>query len=185
MTRGVVALCAVLVAAAATFAWGGFELLALPTHGSRVAESIDGGGDARRFAVALRLFADSVHETARTDAAFVRRARAEAALAAQRGAPDVRSDAETLLGVLAVRDAAAQPERATAFLRAAAGAFREALRLDPDNEEAAADLELLLARGGGRRGGQPSGQGKRAAQKAHSARHGHGAGAARRRGIGY
>ena len=185
MTRGFVALCAALVAAAATLAWGGFQLLALPTHGSRVAESIEGGGDARRFGVALRLFADSVHETARTDAAFVRRARAEAALAAQRGTPKVRSDAETLLGVLAVRDATAQPKRANAFLAAAADAFREALRLNPDSEEAAADLELLLARGGGRRRGQPSREGKRGAEKARSDRHGHGAGAARRHGIGY
>jgi hypothetical protein len=185
MTRGFVALCALLLATAATLAWGGFALLALPTHGSSVAESIDGGGDARRFAVALRLFADSVHETARTDTAFVRRARAEAALAAQRGAPKVRSDAETLLGVLAVRDAAAQPERAKAFLGAAVDAFREALRLDPDNEEAAVDLELLLTRGGGQRRAQPNGQGRRGAQKARSNRHGHGAGAAKPRGLGY
>lgn len=185
MTRGFVAVCAALLATAATLAWGGFDLLALPAHGSRVAESIDGGGDARRFAIALRLFADSVHETARTDAAFVRRARAEAALAAQRGAPKVRSDAETLLGVLAVRDAAAQPQRAKAFLGAAVDAFREALRLDPDNEQAAADLELLLTQSAARRRASASGESKRGAQKARSNRHGHGAGASKAHGLGY
>ncbi|MFL5929417.1 MAG: hypothetical protein ACJ77E_20990 [Gaiellaceae bacterium] len=185
MTRGFVAVGATCLAAAAALAWGGFQLLALPAHGSRVAESIDGGGDARRFGDALRLFADSVHETARTDAAFVRRARAEAALAAQRGSPKVRADADILLGVLAVRDATAQPDRAKAFLATAAAAFREALRLEPDSEEAAADLELLIAHDGGRRRGQPSGHGKRGAQKARSARHGRGSGAGRRRGIGY
>lgn len=185
MTRSFVALCAALLAAAATLAWGGFELLALPTHGSGVAESIDGGGDARRFGIALRLFADSVHETARTDAAFVRRARAEAALAAQRGAPKVRSDAETLLGVLAVRDAAAQPQRAKAYLGTAVDAFGKALRLNPDNEAAAVDLELLITRGAGRQRGQPSDRGKRGAAKARSNRHGHGAGASKRRGFGY
>jgi hypothetical protein len=185
VTRGFVVVCAALLVTAATLAWGGFELLALPTHGSRVAESIDGGGDARRFAIALRLFADSVHETARTDAAFVRRARAEAALAAQRGAPKVRSDAETLLGVLAVRDAAAQPHRAKAFLGAAVDAFREALRLDPDNEQAAADLELLLTQSAAHRRAHASGKSKRGAQKARSNRHGHGAGAAKPHGLGY
>ena len=52
MTRGFVALCAALVAAAATLAWGGFQLLALPTHGSRVAESIEGGQVPRQEIVA-------------------------------------------------------------------------------------------------------------------------------------
>ena len=126
-----------------------------------------------------------MHETARTDAAFVRRARAEAALAAQRGDPKVRAHAETLLGVLAVRDATAQPQRAEAFAGAAVTAFREALRLDPDNEEAAADLELLLAH---RRAKQRPGAGAGRGPGAHKARaqpHGRGAGASATPGAGY
>jgi hypothetical protein len=185
MTRGIIAACAATLVTAGTLAWVGFKLLALPTHGSAVAESIAGGGGERRFAAALHLFADSVHETARTDAAFVRRARAEAALAAQRGDPQVRARAETLLGVLALRDAAAQPRRAAAFTGTALTAFRTALRLDPDNEEAAADLELLLTRRGGKQHGQPGGARKRGAHKAHARQHGRGAGASATHGGGY
>ena len=185
MTRGIVAVCATTLVTAAALAFVGVKLLALPTHGSGVAESIAGGGDERRFAIALHLFADSVHETARTDAAFVRRARAEAALAAQRGNPHVRSVAETLLGVLALRDAAAQPKRAAAFTGTAFSAFRTALRLDPDNEQAAADLEQLFARRAGKQHGQPGGPRKRGAHKAHGWEHGRGAGASATHGGGY
>jgi hypothetical protein len=185
VTRGVIAAYTATLVAATALAWVGVQLLGLPTHGSGVAESIAGGGDARRFAVALRLFADSVHETARTDAGFVRRARAEAALAAQRGDAHVRTDAETLLGVLAIRDAAAQPRRAAAFTAAAITAFRAALHFDPDNEEAAADLELLLARRGTKPHGGPARAGKAGAHKAHGRKHGRGAGASTPRGVGY
>src|SRR5207248_11063668 len=66
MTRASLALCGAMLATAVGLAWIGFKLIALPTHGNAVAESIAGGGDARRFAAALRLFADSVHETVRT-----------------------------------------------------------------------------------------------------------------------
>jgi hypothetical protein len=185
MTRGMLAVCTAMFVTAVALAWVGRSLLSLPGHGGSVAESIVGGGDARHFAVALRLFADSVHETVHTDAGFVRRARAEAALAAQRGNPQVRTDAETLLGVLALRDAAAQPRRAAAFTAVAASAFRTALRIDPDNEEAAADLELLLARRGGSQHGRPGDAGKRGAHKAHARQHGRGAGAAAAPGGGY
>lgn len=185
MTRASLALCGAMLATAVGLAWIGFKLIALPTHGNAVAESIAGGGDARRFAAALRLFADSVHETVRTDAAFVRRARAEAALAVQRGNPQVRTRAETLLGVLAVRDAAAQPRRAAAFTAAAVSAFRTALQLDPDNEEAAADLELLLARSHARQQAQPGAARNREARKARAHQHGRGAGASATRGGGY
>jgi len=144
LTRGLVAVCCATLVSAGALVWIGLALLGLPNHQSAFADSLAGGNDGRRFAVALRLFADSMHETARTDAAFVRRARAEAALAAARGDPHVRARAETLLGVLALRDAAAQPQRTKAFTGAALNAFQVALRLDPDNEEAATDLELLL-----------------------------------------
>jgi hypothetical protein len=186
MTRGMLALCTAMFVTAVGLAWVGTNLLALPAHGNVVAESIVGGGDARHFAVALRLFADSVHEPVRTDAGFVRRARAEAALASQRGDRRVRTDAETLLGVLALRDAAAQPRRAAAFTGVAAAAFRTALRIDPDNEEAAADLELLLARhGGAKQQGQPANQGKRGAHKVRAQHHGRGGGASATHGFGY
>ena len=187
MTRGMLAVCTAMFVTAVALAWVGRSLLSLPGHGGSVAESIVGGGDARHFAVALRLFADSVHETVHTDAGFVRRARAEAALAAQRGNPQVRTDAETLLGVLALRDAAAQPRRAAAFTGVAATAFRTALRIDPDNEEAAADLELLLTRrGGGKERGRPGSAGKRGGgHKAHARQQGRGAGASATPGGGY
>jgi hypothetical protein len=185
MTRGLLATSTAMFVTAVALAWVGSNLLSLPGHGGGVAESIVGGGDERRFAVALRLFADSVHETVHTDAGFVRRARAEAALAAQRGDRQVRTDAETLLGVLALRDAAAQPRRAAAFTEVAATAFRTALRSDPDNEEAAADLELLLARRGGKERGRPGDPGKRGAHKAHARQHGRGAGASATSGGGY
>jgi len=189
MTRGMLAVSTAMFVTAVALAWVGSNLLSLPAHGGGgvVAESIVGGGDARRFAVALRLFADSVHEPVRTDAGFVRRARAEAALAAQRGDPQVRTDAETLLGVLALRDAAAQPRRAAAFTGVAATAFRTALRIDPDNEEAAADLELLLTRrGGGKEQGRPGSAGKRGGgHKAHARQQGRGAGASATPGGGY
>ena len=67
MTRGLLAVCGATVVSAVALAWVGLALLGLPNHQGGVAESLAGGGDARRFAAALRLFADSVHESARSD----------------------------------------------------------------------------------------------------------------------
>jgi hypothetical protein len=119
-------------------------------------------------------FRSSVRERSASPAAFGRRARAEAALAGVRGDRRLRSQARTLLGVLVLADAAAQRRRAAELMEAAAASFRDALRLDPANEDAAADLELLLARrreqakraGEGDRGQKSTGEERRPAKGA-------------------
>jgi hypothetical protein len=134
--------CVATLAAAATLALVGYDLLSLPHH-SRVADAIVGGADVRRFASATRLFEGALDSRTASNADFARRARAEAALAAQRGDAHVRSRAQTLLGVLVYTDALVH-ENGGSAAGAAADAFRNALRLDPDNEQAAINLELLL-----------------------------------------
>jgi hypothetical protein len=184
MTRVALAAVPAALAAAGALAWAGYELLSLPHRGSGVAASIVGGDDVRRFDAALRLFRASVNEPASPGEGFVLRARAEAALAAQHGDARVRSQAQTLLGVLALEDALAQPQTAGERAAAAADAFRNALRLDPDNEQAAVDLELLLARRGGTHGGFGPG-GKRGATVGRRGAGGRGATAATASGGGY
>jgi hypothetical protein len=137
------ALSLATLAAAGALAWVGTSLLSLPAHGNTVARTIVGGGDERRFDAALRLFQDSVDRPPLSSRDFVARARAEASLASQRGDPQLRSQAQTLLGVLALDDAVSQHKAAAA--KTAVGAFQTALRLDPNNEQAAVDLELLLS----------------------------------------
>jgi hypothetical protein len=84
------------------------------------------------------------------------RLRAEAALARlMRDRSDAKraSRAATMLGVLQFRDALA-PDSATPIDRAA-GTFEEAVRLDPANDQARANLELVVREGvsrAGRRG---------------------------------
>jgi hypothetical protein len=163
------ALVAASVAFAGALAFAGYELLSLPGRGGGVGEAIVGGGEARRFDEALALFRASVRERAASPAAFGRRARAEAALAGVSGDRRLRSQARTLLGVLVLADAAAQRQRAAELAETAAASFRDALRLDPANEDAAVDLELLLARqrqaarqsGDGERGESGSGEERR------------------------
>jgi hypothetical protein len=184
-----VAIGAATLAAAGSLAWLGSDLLSLPRQHSGVAESIVGGADARRFDAALRLFQASAASREHSDAAFVQRARAEAALAAQHGPARLRSQAQTLLGVLALQDALAQPKHATEITAAAADAFRTALRLEPDNEEAAVDLELLLTRArqhqsGSHRANGP-GRGQERSRKGRERHVGSGADASTGNGGGY
>ena len=107
------------------------------------------------------------------DAGVRRRARAaaEARLAEVAATEDARhaSHASNLLGILAFADATSGRRAATPVDRSLA-AFREAVRLDPENESAKDNLELLLrlleARGqriGPNRGTGPRGQGRRGA----------------------
>jgi hypothetical protein len=133
-------------ALAGGLAWTGYGLVAAPEHRTGVADAIVGGRDEQHLTSAIRLFRASAAGPLRSRAARTRRARAEAALAAQRGGAHLRAQANTLLGVLDVLDAQANARRRSARLAAAAAAFREALRLEPENEQAATDLELLLGR---------------------------------------
>jgi hypothetical protein len=62
------------------------------------------------------------------------------------GAPPARSRAAAVAGVLQIRNALADPTRREALLVGAARSLRRAVRLDPTDDDAAYDLELLLAR---------------------------------------
>jgi hypothetical protein len=151
------AMLAALLAAA--LAAAGIDLLSLPRHHDRLTDALVGDAAGRRFDGALVLFAAAE----RPGAPPARRARAEAALAGQGGGSALRSRAQTLLGVLAVRDAQDRPARARPALEAARAAFRRAVILDPANEDAAADLELLdAARGRGERRPGPASGGRTA-----------------------
>jgi len=144
---------ALALVAAAALAWLGADLLASP-HGG-VAQAVTGNHDSRTFERALQLFRRTEGRRTSSNAALALRAHAEAALAAQRGDAGVRSQAQTLLGVLTVEDAAADRAHAQQLTAAAAAAFRNALRLEPENEDAAADLELLLMHSSGRGSSSP------------------------------
>jgi hypothetical protein len=145
------AAAAVSVLAAAALAWAGIDLLARPAGGDAFTNAVVGRADVRQFDDAAALFGKAGGDRRRLD-------RAEAALAAQGGDARLRSRAQTLLGVLEVVDAEAHRRRASAASAAARAAFRRALALDPANDDAAADLELLYVRHGGKRRGQGQGQ---------------------------
>ena len=68
------------------------------------------------------------------------RSEAEAALARE----PLRAQADNLLGVLSLGDAAADPSHGSKYAVEAAAAFRAALRADPQLEAAKTNLELLL-----------------------------------------
>jgi len=81
------------------------------------------------------------------DATATERRRAEAAARRlhERGAdPTLRALGSNLLGVLAFERASLDPARAGGHIAASAEAFREAIRLDPTNEDAKFNLELVL-----------------------------------------
>jgi hypothetical protein len=182
MTRFTAASFAAIIAAGA-LAWVGTSLLALPHHEDAVARTVAGGTDARQFGTALGLFRGTVDETTRSTAGLALRARAERALASQHGSPHLRSQAQTLLGVLALEDAVAQRRQQAA--KVAIAAFTNAVRLDPKNEQAAIDLELLLAK---QRSETKPGDASRGKRRQRSSSHqgaGHGATAASGKGGGY
>ena len=156
-------------------------VLAVPS-GADVA----GAGVAQRALVPADLRAERTAEAAfaavpRSGAQAVvlrRRVQLEGGLsriASGAGRPVLRSRAATLLGLLALADARSDPTDARRFVLEAREALGSAVRLDPLNDAAAYDLELLLtarARGGrkatqgkaappatGRAGAQPPGSG--------------------------
>jgi hypothetical protein len=79
------------------------------------------------------------------------RVREQAALlflgVAASGPPELRSRAEMLAGLLRVRNATADPTQTRELLVGATASLRKAIRLDRANDDAAYDLELLLAQG--------------------------------------
>ena len=125
--------------------WGASTLL--PSSLSRDLLGVDDDLAARR---AVRLFRVADRARGGLDTALERqgtRARAELALAdVVRGADDpaVASQASDLLGVLAFGDFAAGGGRDPDQAGRAASAFAQAVRLDPTNDEAKVNLELVL-----------------------------------------
>ncbi len=75
---------------------------------------------------------------------------------AESGPPKVRSRAAMLAGLLRIRNATADATQSRALLNDASASLRQAIRLDRRNDDAAYDLELLLAQG--RASGHPIGQ---------------------------
>lgn len=73
------------------------------------------------------------------------------------GPPELRSRAQLLAGLLHVRNATADPTQRRELLVGATASLRKAIRLDRANDDAAYDLELLLAQG--RATGHPIGHG--------------------------
>jgi hypothetical protein len=69
------------------------------------------------------------------------------------GPAPARSRAAMLAGLLELRNGAAEPDRSRTHLALAVSALRTAVRLDPANDDAAYDLELLLSRSA--QGGHP------------------------------
>ena len=119
-----------------------------------------------RLRRALQLYRESTAVPQRLDEALaVQTTRADAqvalAAAARDSSPQGTSQALTLLGILAFHSVAVGG--APSQTDAALSDFTDAVRVDPDNELAKYDLELLLrltAAHGVRRGGQGSGVGK-------------------------
>jgi hypothetical protein len=125
--------------------WGASTLLPSALSGDLL--GVDDDLTARR---AIRLFRLADRARGGLDTALERqgtRARAELALAdVVRDADDaaVASQASDLLGVLAFGDFAAGGGRDADQAGRAASAFAEAVRLDPTNEAAKVNLELVL-----------------------------------------
>ena len=125
----------VLVVAVATAA-----VLGALAYGASTGDSPSPDGGASD---AVRLF-EASHSA---DAAPADRRRAETA--AQRvveagGDPAERSVASNLLGVLAFENVSLDRPNAAAHAAASVAAFREAVRLDPSNDDAKFNLELAL-----------------------------------------
>lgn len=92
---------------------------------------------------AIALF-EASHVRGATEA---ERRRAEAAARRLEGrgdGPATRALGSNLVGVLAFENAALDPASAAVHVPAAAGAFRDAIRLDPGNDDAKFNLELVL-----------------------------------------
>ena len=113
---------------------------------SRVAVSLIGAGDDRELRAALLLVEQSRLPGASRQAALALHGEAEARLselAREGGDPVRRAQAANLSGILLYEDALLDPPSAARYLELSLGAFREAVKLDPANEDAKVNLELV------------------------------------------
>jgi hypothetical protein len=141
--------------------WEASEIVPLGT-----AVKVLGVSDDLEYRRALRLYRLSQPRTStlvRVGLSPVR-AHAEAEVteaAAHEDDPVRRAELVNLLGVLSVARAATDPGQSGEVLQEAASAFRQAMRLDPSNANAKANLELVMRvrreqqRTPGGRGGRP------------------------------
>jgi hypothetical protein len=114
--------------------------------GVRVGEAILGIADDRAYRDAVELAKASSLEDIAVDVALERRAEAIAILGPivqGDASPALRSQAANLLGALYFEDAKATEDNPRRLLEQALGAFQDAVVLDPANETAKANLELL------------------------------------------
>jgi hypothetical protein len=114
-----------------------------------VARSLLAIDDDLEFRQAAQLFRRSRPRAAaqRTQADLATAARAQSALTGieRNGADSVRrAAAASALGVLSLSDALSDSTQAALFFRKSISKFNTAIRLDPGNREAAANLELVL-----------------------------------------
>ena len=108
-----------------------------------------------RRAVVLFLSSDPDQESARTLRESVFATRAVVALREVQGSRSQprtrRALAANLVGILSLADAMTDRQQASALLRTSAKSFTEAIALDPTNDAAPANLELVLKLAGERR----------------------------------
>jgi hypothetical protein len=130
------------LALAAVLAVGARMLLAVPGQvqreaGPGLAARLVGAGDDIRIRKSLRLAGQAT--TSGRNAVRIR-SQAEAALSRETSS----AQAANLLGVLSVADAAADPANGRKYAGEAVSAFKGAIGLDPGDDGAKFNLELLL-----------------------------------------
>jgi hypothetical protein len=131
----------------------------------RVGEAILGIADDRSYRDAVEFARAAVLPGQAESVTLELRAASEGILAAVLrgdGAPELRSRAANLLGVLYFQDAQAAQENPRRFLENALGALQDAVRLDPTNETAKTNLELVATVPAHTRFRRPSRPGTRA-----------------------
>jgi hypothetical protein len=114
--------------------------------GVRLGEAILGIADDRAYRDAVELAKASTIQDLTPDVALERRAEAIAILrpiVQGESSPALRSHAANLLGALYFEDAKATADNPRRLLEQALGAFQDAVLIDPANETAKANLELL------------------------------------------
>jgi hypothetical protein len=114
--------------------------------GTRIGEAILGVADDRSLRDAIELAKAAAYPDQPDASALTLRAEAEAILAALvrgDGSTEIRTSAANLLGVLYLEDAKTVEQNPRRYLESALGAFQDAVRIDPENDAAKANLELL------------------------------------------
>ena len=114
--------------------------------GVRIGEGILGVADDRSLRDAVALAKAAALPDQPEGTAFELRTEAEAILAELvrgDGSAQLRSQAANLLGALYFEDAKAVKQSPRRYLESSLGAFQDAVRIDPANDTAKANLELL------------------------------------------